>query len=103
MCKQNNIENLGNVCCALSRRLGFPVQSKTDIDLTVEQLKALQSDSRAYYYGLLTVGKDTSVDIVLADSQSVIEVTANNQIIEVFNGLTITGNNAYFRGYVVRF
>ena len=100
MCGNKNIENLNQVLCALKERHRDKVIREEGILLDKDELSALEVEPNRYYYGILSIGKDTAVEIEMLGG-ALFEIPENNQIIELFQGITLTGTNALFRGYAL--
>lgn len=96
-----NIEALQSVKCAIRSTDKNLRVSDLEVFYNADQLAEIQSADKVYYYGILTVGKLTDVELELYGG-SVIEVSSNSQIIEVFQGIDfVTGLNAQFRGWQI--
>tara|TARA_R110002051_G_scaffold257435_5_gene316447 strand:+ start:35603 stop:35917 length:315 start_codon:yes stop_codon:yes gene_type:complete len=99
MCKQNNIENLDRVVCALKDRFRSNDVKTKPVDIYRSEMDDLVFNGKTFFYGLLEVGNGTTVVITLPDGSSFNIATPNSQIITSFKSIVVTGTNCYFSGY----
>lgn len=104
MCNTNNIENVQQIVCALKKKFkAREVNFEHVIYDSTELVSSVFSSPTdgVYFYGILSVGDSTSVIIRLFEG-SVYSVAEKNQIIELWESLTISGDdNITFRGYEI--
>ncbi len=102
MCKSLLVEDFESVLCAFQKEhknrtisRDYVKMSKTEMDS-----RLVNVDTNTYYYGILTVGKGSTMELILEES-CLFELASNTQIIEVFQGIqNVVGANYYFRGWV---
>ncbi|WP_036384871.1 hypothetical protein [Muricauda sp. MAR_2010_75] len=105
MCCTKLIEDFQSVLCAYKKKANLNREiTPTAVIMTKDDIDSNMTASKdgVYYYGILTIGKDTTMDMVL-DGDCDFSLVGNRQIIEVFRNVkNIVGDNYYFRGWAFK-
>ncbi|AGO47272.1 structural protein [Cellulophaga phage phi48:2] len=108
MCKNSNcdmIESRDFRLSVLKNRFKNNPFTVTPLDITGNELDGMifrGFDPKTVYYGILSVGVDTTAELSLLNGEKFL-VSENSQIIEMFRKLSKTDDNLYFYGWEITF